>query len=217
MKIVLFGPPGVGKGTYASRLKVLYTIAHISTGDLFRENIKNNTALGEQAKRFIDNGDLVPDEITINMLKDRVSKNDTQKGFMLDGFPRTIPQAEALDNLMTIDAVLSFEAEDQIILERVAGRRICRDCGTIYHTKNNPPKKDGVCDKCGGEVYQRPDESPEVFKKRLEAYTKQTVPLKEYYEKKGILYRIDANADMNSPDFHVIEDCQEILDTLKDH
>lgn len=215
MRIVLFGPPGVGKGTYASSLKTLYSLAHISTGDLFRENIKNGTELGKKAKAFMDKGELVPDEITINMLEHRISEDDARKGFMLDGFPRTIPQAEALDKLISVDAVLSFEARKQTILNRVEGRRICRNCGEIYHTKNKPPKHEGICDKCGGEVYQRPDERPEVFEMRIKAYDKQTSPLIGYYDKKAILYRIDANADMNSPDFHVIEDCRIILDKLK--
>jgi len=181
---------------------------------LFRENIKNKTELGNKAQQYMDQGKLVPDEITISMLKNRISQDDTKKGFMLDGFPRTIAQAEALDNLIDIDAVLSFEAERQTILNRVSGRRICRNCGAIYHTRNKPPKQEGNCDACGGEVYQRSDEKPEIFGKRLQAYDEQTSPLIGYYKKKGILYSIDANADMNSPDFHVIEDCQEILDKL---
>ncbi|MBN2536283.1 MAG: adenylate kinase [Spirochaetales bacterium] len=212
MKIVLFGPPGVGKGTYASSLKTIYNLAHISTGDLFRENIKHQTELGKKAKAFIDAGKLVPDEITISMLKYRISADDTKKGFMLDGFPRTIPQAEALDTLIDVDAVLSFEAAEQTILKRVEGRRICRKCGMIYHTKNKPPLEEGVCDTCGGEVYQREDERRDVFEMRIKAYNEQTRPLIGYYDKKNILYRIDANTDMNNPEFHVIDDCRKILD-----
>lgn len=215
MKIVLFGPPGIGKGTYASQLKDIYGLAHISTGDLFRENINKETALGKKAKEYIDAGKLVPDEITINMLKARISKDDAAKGFMLDGFPRTIPQAEALDELIQLDGVLSFEADIQIILKRVSGRRICRECGAIYHIDNLPSKVEGVCDVCGGEVYQRSDEKPEIFNKRLLAYDEKTSPLKGYYKKKGIIHTIDASADMNSPDFHIIDDCVKVLDIIK--
>lgn len=215
MKIVLFGPPGVGKGTYASRLKEIYDLAHISTGDLFRDNIKNQTDLGMKAKEFMDKGKLVPDEITINMLKNRISKDDTKNGFMLDGFPRTIVQAKALDDLIVLDAVLSFEADKQIILERVSGRRICRNCAKIYHIRSIPPKQEGICDVCHGEVYQRSDEKKEVYARRLLAYDEQTSPLIEYYDKKKILYRINSNEDITSPDCHIIDDCRQILDKIK--
>jgi adenylate kinase len=214
MKIILFGPPGVGKGTFASRLKTIYNIPHISTGDLFRENIKNNTELGNIANEYINSGKLVPDEITIKMLKNRLFQEDTKNGFMLDGFPRTISQAEALDRIVMIDIVLSFEADKSVILNRVDGRRICKECNEIYHIVNKPTMKENICDLCGGKVYQRKDEKRNIYEKRIQEYEKKTIPLKEYYSKKGLLQKINANKDMNNPDFSVIIDCRKILDFI---
>lgn len=215
MNVVLLGAPSVGKGTYATKLKDQYNVPHISTGDIFRENIKNETDLGKKAKEFIDAGKLVPDEVTINMVKDRLAQDDCKVGFLLDGFPRTIPQADALSEFANIEVVLSFDADDEVIIERVSGRRICRGCGAIYHIKNKPSKVEGVCDACGGEVYQRSDEKPEIFEKRLQAYEEQTAPLKDYYKNKNVLHSIDANTGMNDPNFHVVDDCIEVLDQFK--
>jgi len=156
MNIILIGGPSVGKGTYAGKLKKIYNIPHISTGDLFRDNMKNKTELGIKAQGFIDQGNLVPDEVTIAMVKDRLSKEEN--GYLMDGFPRTIPQAEAMSEFTKVDKVLYFTAEQSTILARIAGRRICRGCGAIFHLKNIPPKQEGICDYCGGEVYQRPDQ-----------------------------------------------------------
>ena len=214
MNIILIGGPSVGKGTYATRLKKIYNIPHISTGDLFRENIKNQTELGKQAQTYIDGGNLVPDEITIGMVKDRLTHPDAQNGFLLDGFPRTVPQAEALEKITKIDKVLYFTAEESVILSRIAGRRICKSCGAIFHLKNIPPKQEGICDHCQGELYQRPDEMEDAVKVRLATFHKVTKPVIDYYKEKGILAEIDANLDINNPDFHVIEDCQEILNSF---
>jgi adenylate kinase len=198
MRLIFLGSPGVGKGTYTKELVEKNNLAHISTGDIFRENIKNNTELGKKAKKYIDAGKLVPDEITINMVKERLA--DEKKGFILDGFPRTIPQAEALSKITEIDTVINFTAEEKTILQRLSGRRICRKCGAVYHVTNIPPKKDGICDKCGGELYQRDDDKQEAIKERLKVYENQTAPLIKYYEKKGMLTTIDAN----SPDVQKI-------------
>ncbi|MAG78428.1 adenylate kinase [archaeon] len=214
MNIILIGGPSVGKGTYATRLKKIYNIPHISTGDLFRENINNQTELGKTAQGYIDQGNLVPDEVTIEMVKDRLSKEDAQNGYLLDGFPRTIPQAQALEEFTKVDKVLSFTAEESVILSRIAGRRICKGCGAIFHLKNLPPKQEGICDKCGEELYQRPDEKEEAVKQRLETFHNVTKPVLEFYKEKGLLAEIDANLDINNSNFHVIEDCQEVLNKL---
>jgi adenylate kinase len=215
MNIILIGGPSVGKGTYATRLKKIYNIPHISTGDLFRDNMKNETELGKTAQGYIDQGNLVPDEVTIAMVKDRLSKEDAQNGYLMDGFPRTIPQAEAMGGFTKIDKVLYFTAEQDTILERIAGRRICRGCGAIFHLKNIPTKQEGICDHCGGEVYQRADEKEDVVKQRLDTFDKLTKPVLDFYKEKGLLAEVNANTDVNDPSFHVIEDCQEVLDKLQ--
>jgi len=199
-RMVFLGPPGAGKGTQASMLKSKYGIAHVSTGDILREAVKKGTELGKKAKEYMDKGLLVPDEIIIGIIEERLSEPDAQKGFILDGFPRTIPQAEALDQLleekgMTLSAVFLFNAGKETILERLTGRRVCRNCGALYHIKYSPPKVEGVCDKCGGELYQRDDDKEETILRRLEVYRKQTAPLIDYYKKKGILFELDANKD----------------------
>jgi len=214
MNIILIGGPSVGKGTYASKLKKIYNIPHISTGDLFRDNMKNQTELGKTAQGYIDQGNLVPDEVTIAMVKDRLSQEDAQNGYLLDGFPRTIPQAEAMSEFTKVDKVLYFTAEQSTILARIAGRRICKGCGAIFHLKNIPSKQEGICDHCGGELYQRADEKEDVVKQRLDTFDKLTKPVLDYYKEKGLLAEVDANLDINNPDFHVIEDCQEVLDKL---
>ena len=185
----------MGKGTYATALKTILNIPHISTGDLFRENRKNNTELGKQAQEYMDKGDLVPDEITIAMLKERIKD---EKGFLLDGFPRTIPQADALKEMTEIDMVLNFVADDEVIIQRLSGRRICKKCGAIYHIKNIKPKVEGVCDKCEGELYQRDDDMPEAIKERLDIYREKTAPLINYYKEQGLLREVKVNEDFGS-------------------
>ncbi len=192
MNLIFLGPPGVGKGTVAKLLLKDLAIPQISTGDLLREAVKENSPLGKEAKSYMDSGKLVPDNLVIDLIKKRISNEDCKKGFILDGFPRTIPQAESLEiNNIKIDKVLNFIASKKTIIERLSGRRICKNCNAIYHIKNIPPKKEGVCDKCGGKLIQRDDDKPEAIERRLEVYKKQTEPLIEYYKKKGILVDID--------------------------
>lgn len=197
MNIIALGAPGVGKGTYTTMMAEEFHLPHISTGDMFRENMKNNTPVGKKAKEFIDKGLLVPDEITVEMLKERIKQPDCKKGFILDGFPRTIPQAESLKEIVHIDEVLNFVAPDKVILDRLTGRRVCRKCGSIFHIRNIPPKKEGVCDNCGGEIYQREDDKEEVITKRLVEYEKKTAPLINYY--RGQLGNMLRNIDVSSP------------------
>ncbi|ADQ41229.1 adenylate kinase [Caldicellulosiruptor acetigenus I77R1B] len=192
MRLILLGAPGAGKGTQAEYLSKRFSIPHISTGDILRENVKNETELGKKAKEYMDKGLLVPDEIVIEIVKDRISKEDCKNGFLLDGFPRTIAQAEALDKVLQelgqkIDKVLNIEVPDEKILERMSGRRICKNCGASFHVIYRPPQKEGVCDVCGGELYQREDDKEETVKKRLEVYHAQTQPLIDYYRAKGLL------------------------------
>lgn len=209
MNIIFLGAPGVGKGTYTSRIKEKYGLQHISTGDIFRENMKNNTPLGQEAKTYIDKGQLVPDEVTINMVKDRLSKEDMKEGYILDGFPRTITQADSLSKFSTIDLVVNFVAEDSVIIQRLSGRRICKGCSAIYHIKNIPPKVENICDKCNEALYQRDDDKPEAIKQRLIIYQEQTAPLIDYYKKKAMLAVIDANSeDIDS----IVKKTEEILD-----
>jgi len=196
MKIIALGSPGVGKGTYAKEIVKKYGIITISSGDLFRDNIKNETELGLKAKELIDAGKLVPDEITIGMMKDRLSREDTHRGYVLDGFPRTIPQAEALSEFADIDLAINFKADKEIIMQRLTGRRTCKKCQATFHMVNLPPKVEGVCDKCGGELVQRSDELPEVIEERLRVYEEQTAPLIDYYKEKGILREVTINEDM---------------------
>lgn len=193
MKLIFLGAPGAGKGTIAKMVMEKYNIPQISTGDIFRDNVKNETELGKKAKEYIDKGGLVPDEITVGMVKERLIKDDCKNGYILDGFPRTIPQAEALENIDKIDKVIDFQARDDVIIQRLSGRRTCRKCGAIFHVVNIPPKVEGVCDKCGGELVQRSDETEDVIKNRLEVYRKQTEPLIDYYKKKEMLAGVDAN------------------------
>jgi adenylate kinase len=202
MKIVMLGAPGAGKGTIASRLSVKYGIPHISTGDIFRANIKNGTELGKKAKSYMDQGLLVPDELTCDLVMDRISQDDCKKGFILDGFPRTIPQAEALTDALDekdeqMDYALNVILSDDKIVKRMSGRRTCPKCGAVYHIVTLPPKKEGICDKCGSALVQRADDSEETVKKRLEVYHEQTEPLIEYYHRAGIIVEVsgDAGAD----------------------
>ncbi|MGW0362019.1 adenylate kinase [Streptomyces sp. NPDC002990] len=198
MRIVLVGPPGAGKGTQAAFLARNLSIPHISTGDLFRANISQNTELGRRAKAFMDAGDLVPDEVTIGMAKDRMEQPDAAGGFLLDGFPRNVAQAEALDVMlqaegMKLDAVLDLEVEEDEVVKRIAGRRTCRnDSSHVFHVTYAPPKTDGVCDTCGGELYQRGDDSEGTVRNRLEVYHTQTEPIIDYYKAQGLLVTIPA-------------------------
>jgi adenylate kinase len=192
MKLVFLGPPGAGKGTLATLAKQALYLPHISTGDIFRSNIKEGTPLGLKVKKILDSGGLVPDETTIEIVQDRLNKPDCQTGFILDGFPRTIAQAEALETFAAPQVVINFILADEIIIQRLSGRRVCKVCGASYHLQNLPPRREGLCDQCGGELIQRPDDTTQAIKERLSVYTAQTQPLIEYYRKKGTLKDIDA-------------------------
>ena len=194
--LILMGPPGGGKGTQAQRLTDDLGIPQISTGDILRGAVREGTELGKKAKQFMDAGDLVPDEVIIGIVKDRLSEDDAAKGFILDGFPRTVAQADALGHMLEgagrkIERVINFIVPDEEIVARITGRRMCRDCGATYHVKFDPPTKDGVCDKCGGELYQRDDDTEETVRKRLEVYRDQTAPLIDFYGKQGIVRDIE--------------------------
>lgn len=201
MKIIMLGAPGAGKGTQAKMLAEKYGIPHISTGDIFRMNIKNNTELGKKAKGYMDAGQLVPDELVVDLVVDRIKNKDCMNGFILDGFPRTIPQAEALDYALNnqnekIDYAINIDVPDANIIERMGGRRACVDCGATYHIVNLPSKKEGICDVCGGALILRDDDKPETVKKRLEVYHEQTQPLIDYYNKKNVILTVDGTKDL---------------------
>ena len=201
MKSVMLGAPGAGKGTQAKMIAEKYMIPHISTGDIFRANIKNGTELGKQAKEYMDKGQLVPDELTVKILLDRVAQEDCKNGYVLDGFPRTIPQAEVLDKALTelgdhIDYAIDVNVPDENIIKRMSGRRACLTCGATYHIEHVPPKKEGICDACGNELVLRDDDKPETVKNRLDVYHKQTQPLIDYYTEKNILKTVDGTVDM---------------------
>ena len=196
MRLILLGPPGSGKGTQAQKLVERFKVPQVSTGDIFRQAVRDQTELGKKAKEYMDRGELVPDQIVVGMVEERLSQPDCKNGFILDGFPRTIAQAEALDELLArrgekLDAVLEISVPDEEVIKRLSGRRTCRQCGAMYHIEFNPPKEPGRCDKCKGELYQREDDKEEVIKSRLEVYHSQTAPLIEYYQKKGLLKKID--------------------------
>lgn len=201
MKIIMLGAPGAGKGTQAKRIAEKYQIPHISTGDIFRSNIKEGTELGMKAKQFMDQGLLVPDEVTIGMLLDRIHQDDCEKGYVLDGFPRTIPQAESLDAALAkmgekVDFAINVEVPDENIVNRMSGRRACVGCGATYHIKYNAPKTEDICDVCGEKLVLREDDQPETVLKRLGVYHDQTQPLIEYYAKAGVLKEVDGTVDM---------------------
>ena len=200
MKIIMLGAPGAGKGTQAKMISEKYGIPHISTGDIFRANIKNGTELGKKAKSYMDQGLLVPDELVVDLVVDRVQKEDCKEGYILDGFPRTIPQAEALDAALgedKIDYALDIEVPDDHIIKRMSGRRACVGCGATYHLVYNPTKTEGVCDVCGEKLILRDDDKPETVQKRLDVYHEQTQPLIDYYKKSGCLVEMDGTIDIN--------------------
>jgi adenylate kinase len=191
MNIILLGAPGAGKGTQASKIVDAYKLPHISTGDIFRENIKNQTPIGLLAKSYIDKGALVPDEVTCKIVEERISREDCKNGYMLDGFPRTIAQAEALDKITKIDLVINIDVDFSLLLDRLCGRRVCKDCGESYHiTRLNGETK---CARCGGDLYQRKDDNPETVQSRLDVYNAQTAPLIEYYTNKGVIFNVDGS------------------------
>lgn len=196
MKIIFLGPPGVGKGSYADVIAPKLNIAHISMGDLLRDEIEKNTEIGKKIKDIVDKGELVDDNITIKLLERRINKNDCKNGFILDGFPRTLNQAMILEKITNINVVFEFYASEETIIERLSGRRICPKCGRIYHIKNNPPKKEGICDVCGTKLIQRDDDKPEAIKERLMIYRKRTEKVIEFYKNKGKLIRVNAEGSI---------------------
>lgn len=203
MKIIMLGAPGAGKGTQAKRIAEKYTIPHISTGDIFRANIKNGTDLGRKAKEYMDQGLLVPDELTCDLVMDRIQKDDCKNGFVLDGFPRTIPQAEALDAALSkigqkMDYAIDVDVPDENIVNRMGGRRACLSCGATYHVEFNPTKEEGICDACGAQTVLRDDDKPETVQKRLTVYHDQTQPLIDYYKKQDILKSVDGTQPMEA-------------------
>jgi len=216
MNLIFLGAPGAGKGTQAKFIAEKYGIPQISTGDMLREAVAKGTELGKKAKEFMVQGKLVPDEIVIGIVKERIRQKDCEKGFILDGFPRTVAQAEALDRLMAemgkkIDAVININVSEEEVVKRVVNRRVCRKCGAIYHLIYDPPKKEGICDKCGGELYQRDDDREEVVRERFAVYRKSTEPLIDYYRKKGVLFDVDGAKDIEGVRKQVIS----ILEKLR--
>lgn len=213
MRLVLLGGPGAGKGTQAKMLKEKYDLPHISTGDIFRANINNNTDLGKEAKKYMDKGLLVPDELVGDLVIDRIAEDDCKNGYIFDGFPRTIPQAKDLDKSLEssgekIDFVINIEVEDENIIRRMSGRRACLKCGATYHIEHIPPKKEGICDKCGSNIVLRDDDAPETVRNRLVIYHEQTQPLIDYYNSKGNLISVDGSRPMK--DIH-----EEIIDYIE--
>jgi adenylate kinase len=215
MNLVLMGLPGAGKGTQAEKIVGKYRIPHISTGDMFRAAIKNQTELGLQAKSFMDKGALVPDEVTIGIVRDRLAEADCIKGFLLDGFPRTVAQAEALENILAsldkkMDYVINIDVNKDILMERLTGRRICKECGSTYHLVFNPPTQEGTCDRCGGELYQRADDNEETVQNRLDVNIAQTKPLLDFYAAKGYLRNVDGQQHIDV----VFDQLEELLKGL---
>ena len=201
MKLVFLGPPGAGKGTQAKKVRESKNIPHISTGDIFRENLKNETPIGLKARSYMESGGLVPDEIVIELVADRLERDDCKNGFLLDGFPRTLPQAKGLDEALgakteKLDRVVYFDTSDGVVISRLTGRRTCKECGAIYHVTNIPPKQEGACDKCGGELFQRVDDTEETVMERLETYVKETAPLIDCYREAGLLLEVSGDKDV---------------------
>ncbi len=214
MNIILFGAPGAGKGTYASRLSSLYNIVSIATGDMFREEIKKDTSLGRKVSEYVRSGKLVPDDIVIDILAARLKAKEAEKGFILDGFPRTVEQAEALGKIAKIDVIVQIVVPEWIIIERLSSRRVCSNCGTIYNLRNLKPKKEDICDNCGGKLYQREDDKPEVVKERLKVYERQTQPLVEYYRGKTPIIKIE-NKEIDAPPEIVVNKIVKELEKAK--
>jgi|Deesub1362B_J571_1020462.scaffolds.fasta_scaffold00166_59 adenylate kinase len=215
MNLILLGAPGAGKGTQAKLIVSKYNIPQISTGDMLREAVAKQTELGRKAKEYMDKGELVPDEVVIGIVKERLAQPDCEKGFILDGFPRTLKQAEALDGILDelgkkIDAVINVAVPEDEIVKRIVNRRTCKKCGAVYHLIYNPPKESGKCDKCGGELHQRDDDKEETVKERLRVYKAQTEPLIDYYSKKGLVYDVDGTKSIEG----VFEEIEKILDKL---
>ena len=215
MKLILLGPPGAGKGTQASKIVDKYNLVHISTGDIFRKNLSENTPLGQKAKEYMDKGLLVPDDVTVEMVEDRLSWDDIEGSYMLDGFPRTISQAESLDKILEkngekLDLALCIEADYSLLTKRITGRRMCK-CGATYHVEFQPPKTAGICDKCGGELYQRDDDKEDTVVKRFKEYEEKTQPLVDYYKKQNILKTVNGSRTVEE----VFEDISKILDECK--
>lgn len=212
MKIVLLGPPGAGKGTQALNICEKYSIPHISTGDIFRYNIKENTELGKKAKEYMDKGLLVPDKLVVEIVKDRLEADDCKSGYLLDGFPRTVIQAEELESVLSqkddsIDRVLNIKVDKNILINRAIGRRICKDCGETFHIEAKPSKEEGICDKCSGKLYQRDDDNEATVTRRIEVYLNETEPLIDFYEKRNILSTIDGSMDIKK----VTEEINDVL------
>ncbi|HHV38238.1 MAG TPA: adenylate kinase [Tepidimicrobium sp.] len=202
MRLVLLGPPGAGKGTQASVIVREYNIPHISTGDIFRDNIKRGTELGKKAKEYMDKGLLVPDDLVVSIVRDRIAEADCKGGFLLDGFPRTVSQGEALDEELErislgLDKVINIDVEKEILLQRAMGRRVCRDCGATYHVEFSPPKEEGICDTCNGELFQREDDKVETVEQRIKVYNEQTEPLIDYYTRKGLILNVDGSKSID--------------------
>jgi len=210
----VLGQPGIGKGIYTELLAKKYKVPHLSTGDMFREEIKKNTEIGKKVKNYVSSGGLVPDEITNTMILRRLSNKDCKNGFFLDGYPRTVSQAEKLEKSVKVDKVLNFVASEKVIIDRLSGRRVCKKCGSIFHIRNMPPKRKGICDNCGGELYQREDDKPEVIRVRIKEYLEKTKPLIDFYSKRGLLANIDANPPIEEVD-RVISQCDEVISKIK--
>lgn len=215
MRLILLGPPGAGKGTQAARISDKYGIPHISTGDIFREILKRDDELARKVRKYVESGDLVPDEIVVEIVRERIHRPDCQRGFILDGFPRTKPQARALDEILEADgtpltAALYLQVTEETVVMRLSRRRVCENCQAVYHLDFNPPKVPSVCDRCGGKLVQREDDREEVVRRRLRVYREQTEPLLEYYRQRGVLKEVDGNKPIED----VWREIQEILDPL---
>ena len=214
MKIVIFGPPGSGKGTYASRLFDLIKTPHISTGDLVRYEIKNKTETGKKIEEYTKRGVLVPDDVVIELLKKRISQPDCASGFILDGFPRTIPQAEALGKISPIEIVINLDVPDEVIIERLSSRLTCKSCGEIYNRRFLKPKVEGICDKCGGQLYTREDDKPEVIRERLKTYQRQTQPLLDYYKERKLVENV-RNTEVAVPPEIIVSKIMKIINARR--